>query len=70
MMFDGWEDLADCIGYWLTPDILSLFRGEWTDDWWAEVRLMVFVALVVGCTLAAFHLAGGSILGAFKSVAP
>jgi hypothetical protein len=69
-MFDGWEDFADCIGYWFTPDVLSLFRGEWTEDWWAEMRLLIFLALVVACTLGAFHLAGGSIAGGLRAVLP
>ena len=29
----------ECLRFWLTPDIFSLFRGEWTEDWWAEMKL-------------------------------
>jgi hypothetical protein len=33
----------ECVRFWLTPDILSLFRGEWGEDWWAEMKLGVWL---------------------------
>lgn len=32
IFFDDFEDLMECVRYWLTPDIVSAFRGEWTED--------------------------------------
>lgn len=29
----------ECVRFWLTPDIFSLFRGEWGEDWLAEMKL-------------------------------
>ncbi|MFC1588485.1 hypothetical protein ACFL54_09250 [Planctomycetota bacterium] len=29
----------ECVRFWLTPDIFSMFRGEWTKDWLAEMKL-------------------------------
>ena len=60
MLFDGWEDMADCIGYWLTPDIISLFRGEWVDDQWGQMKVLVFLAVVGAATVGAWHYAGGA----------
>ena len=37
--FGDREEFFECIRFWLTPDIISLFRGEWGDDWWAEWKL-------------------------------
>ena len=29
----------ECIRFWLTPDVVSMFRGEWEEDWWSEMKL-------------------------------
>lgn len=34
---EGWR-------YFFTPDAWSLLRGEWTDDRWAELKLMAYHA--------------------------
>ena len=39
--YDFWE----CIKYYLTPDIISAFRGDWKHDIWAEATLFVWFAL-------------------------
>ena len=41
-------DFAECVRYSLTPDIVSMFRGEWSDDQWASMKLFLYVALSVG----------------------
>lgn len=46
--FDDWNGFWNCVRFWLTPDIFSLFRGEWVEDRWAEVKLAVYVSLSVG----------------------
>lgn len=28
-----------CVRFWITPDLFSLFRGEYMADWLAEIRL-------------------------------
>ena len=28
-----------CVRFWLTPDIISRFSGEWWADFWAEMKL-------------------------------
>ncbi len=38
-LFRSWEGFGEAIRYMLTPDILSLFWGEYCHDWWAEFRL-------------------------------
>jgi hypothetical protein len=34
----------ECLRYYFTPDVISLFRGQWGEDWWAETKLFVWVA--------------------------
>jgi hypothetical protein len=45
VMFSTWEDFFECIKYWLMPDIISWFRGEATEDFFAELKLLVWVVL-------------------------
>lgn len=50
VVFGDWETFGECIRYALTPDIISWFRGEGLEDFWAEMRLFFWVgacALVV-----------------------
>ncbi|THB67131.1 MAG: hypothetical protein D6B27_05160 [Gammaproteobacteria bacterium] len=37
--FGGMSGFWECIKFWLTPDIISLFRGNWGADWFAEMKL-------------------------------
>jgi hypothetical protein len=60
MMFTDLADFADCVGYWLTPDILSAFRGEWLEDASAQMRFMVFLGLVTAAGFGGYRLASRS----------
>jgi hypothetical protein len=51
-MFTDFEDFFDCVKFWLLPEWLSAFRGEYWDDLWAELRLILFV-VVCGVVVAA-----------------
>jgi hypothetical protein len=48
VFFDDLEDLGECVKYWLTPDIISMFRGEWAEDQWASLKLMAYLFFCVG----------------------
>ncbi len=39
IVFRDWGEFWECIKYSLTPDIVSLFRGEWAEDRWAQMKL-------------------------------
>ncbi len=43
--FNDMDDLYECIKYWLTPDIISMFRREYVHDWWAELKLFIWLFL-------------------------
>jgi hypothetical protein len=42
--FDDLSGFLECVRFWFTPDIISMFRGEWGDDWLAELKLGVWLA--------------------------
>lgn len=46
--FADWTDFLECVRYRFTPDILSMLRGEWAEDWWAEFKLGAYLALSAG----------------------
>ena len=52
--FDDWDGFMECVRYYLTPEIISIFRGEWGENGWAEMKLSVYIALSVGSGTLAF----------------
>jgi hypothetical protein len=45
VVFGSWENFGECLRFWFTPDIFSMLRGEFTEDAWAEFKLLYFVAV-------------------------
>ena len=56
VLFRTWQDFWDSIRFWITPDIFSLFRGEFLDDWFAELKLGVWIAACAGCVFGEAYL--------------
>jgi len=38
-VFGDASQFWECVRFWFTPDVFSLFRGEWAADRWAEMKL-------------------------------
>ena len=47
--FGGWEGFWECIRFWFTPDMWSMFQGEWADDLVAELKLGAFFGIWAAC---------------------
>ena len=50
-LFGSWEEFWECLRFWLTPDIISAFRGEYFEDFWSEMKLawwLLVCAFAVG----------------------
>ena len=47
--FDDQEDFTESIRFWFTPDIISIFRGEFWRDEWSSLKLIVW--LMIGGTV-------------------
>ncbi|MFT5326542.1 MAG: hypothetical protein ACI8P0_004418 [Planctomycetaceae bacterium] len=41
--FDNAEGFVECLRYSMTPDIFSWFNGEGVEDWWAEMKLSLWL---------------------------
>lgn len=46
--FKDWGDFCECVKYSLTPDVISLFRGEWNEDRWAQLKLGLWTLACAG----------------------
>lgn len=51
VIFGALDDFWEAVRFWLTPDIISLFRGEWGEDCWGEMKLGLWIISCVGCVL-------------------
>ena len=45
LMFKNWDDFLECIKFWLMPDIISMFRGKYWEDAWAELKLLLWLGI-------------------------
>lgn len=50
-VFGSWDEFVDAVRFWLTPDLLSAIRGDWADDFWAEMKLWVWFFACTGLVL-------------------
>ena len=53
--FEDAEHFWRCIRFWFTPDLFSLFRGEWREDWWAEMKLGLWFMCGSGAGFAIYR---------------
>lgn len=58
LLFDDWYDFGDAIRFWLTPDLISLIRGEWGEDWWAEMKLGIWAGACILCVSLELYVIG------------
>lgn len=47
VFFRDWDEFRESVRFWMTPDLISAFRGQYVEDWWAEAKLGLWV---VSCT--------------------
>jgi hypothetical protein len=40
--FDDWQDFLDHLRLWYQPFWLSVLRGEFNADMWAEIKLLIY----------------------------
>ena len=43
--FGDRDEFIDCVKFWIKPDILSLFSGEYIKDRWSELKLGLWILL-------------------------
>ena len=45
LLFEDLEEFTECVKFYLTPDIISLFRGKFWEDYWAETKLALWLGI-------------------------
>jgi hypothetical protein len=53
--FETKDRFIECVKYWFTPDVISIFKGNWGDDRDAELKLVIWLALGIGGGLITYY---------------
>ncbi len=53
-VFGNKSEFFRCLRYYFTPDIISLFRGKYWQDQWAELKLGLWLILGVAAGVAVY----------------
>jgi hypothetical protein len=56
LIFGDWREFLYCVKFWLTPDWISAFRGEYEEDFTSELRLLWWLAASAICVAIEFYL--------------
>ena len=56
VLFGDKDEFMTCLKFWVTPDIISLFRGEYWADHWAEFKLFIWLGCAAAIAYGAYHL--------------
>ncbi len=48
LIFEDADDFWDCVKYSFTPDLVSMFRGEYGEDMMQSLKLSFFLLLTIG----------------------
>src|SRR5689334_5846682 len=55
LFFKDLPDFMECLRFYFQPNIVSVFRGEREQDWWATIKLGVWFSLAVGMGFATHY---------------
>ncbi|MDO4795098.1 MAG: hypothetical protein Q4A28_04045 [Brachymonas sp.] len=53
LLFGSWHGFWEAWRFTLTPDIFSVLRGEWLEDAWGTLKLLVFLLLCAAALVLA-----------------
>ncbi len=53
--FRTWDNFTECLGYLIKPDIWSWMNGEMVDDFWATMKIYLWLALCLGAAPAEYY---------------
>jgi hypothetical protein len=48
VIFNSWSGFFECLKFWFMPDIVSLFRGELYEDWFAQMKMFFWLLVCAG----------------------
>ena len=55
LVFGDLQGFLDAIYFWFKPDLWSFLDGQLTEDWWASLKLGLFMATCGAALAAEYH---------------
>ncbi len=52
----GRDEFLEALRFWATPDLVSMFRGEWEADWEAEMKLGLWLVACIAAVAVQYKL--------------
>jgi hypothetical protein len=49
LIFGTWGDFFESLRFWITPEVITLFQGEYWDKQWHSMKLVFWL---IGCASA------------------
>ena len=56
LLFADWDGFFEAVKFWFKPDMWSWFDGEYWEDWVAELKLGVLLAVSAGAVVGVYWL--------------
>ncbi len=56
VVFREWDEFVECVRFWITPEIVSAFQGEYYDSFWGKMRLGLWAILCVASIGGEYYL--------------
>ncbi|MGI0116506.1 hypothetical protein [Zooshikella sp. RANM57] len=56
LLFGDKDELIECIKFWFTPDIISMFRGTYWEDHWAEFKIFIWLGSAGVVAYGVYHI--------------
>lgn len=57
LFFDSWDDFLDSLRLLYQPQWLSALRGEWHEDNWVSLKLLLYLIFCLACATTVYKVA-------------
>ena len=54
LLFEGWDEVVECVKFCFTPEIISALRGKYWEDVWAETKILLWLGISVMADVSAY----------------
>ncbi len=57
-LWNDWTEFFQALFFWFTPDVISMFRGRWSEDVWQSCKLIFWLAVCFSCVYGEAKIVG------------
>ena len=54
LMFEDKDEFAECVKFCFTPEIISVLRGKYWEDIWAETKILLWLGISLAAGVSAY----------------